>query len=207
MHIRSEPDQTSPLLYTFRRCPYAIRARMAIAISGVLVAMQEVALANKPPALLSASAKGTVPILVFADGSVLDESLDIMRWALGLNDPEHWLAGDNAELISVNDGEFKAVLDRYKYPSRYPETSALASRSAGMQMLLILDARLASSAFLTGAHCALCDIAILPFVRQFRGVDAAWFDAQPVPKLHSWLLQLVATPLFEHVMQLKSPDQ
>ena len=200
MHIRLEPKHL-PLLYTFRRCPYAIRARMAIAMSGVKVVMQEVALNNKPQALLDASAKATVPVLVFADGSVLDESLDIMRWALSLNDPGHWLAGDDPELIALNDGAFKAALDRYKYPSRYPETDACEARDAGLRMLLSLDARLAANLFLTGAHCALSDIAIFPFVRQFRGVDAAWFNAQAVPKLQRWLTQLLSTPLFAQVSQ------
>jgi glutathione S-transferase len=189
---------------------------MAIAMSGVEVAMQEVALNNKPQALLMASAKATVPVLVFADGSVLDESLDIMRWALSLNDPGHWLAGDDPELLALNDGAFKAALDRYKYPGRYPETDACAARDAGLRMLLPLETRLSVTLFLTGAHCALTDIAIFPFVRQFRGVDAAWFDAQPVPNLQRWLMQLLSTPLFvqvtqqrngKQVMGLKSPDQ
>ena len=207
MLIRPEPDQSPPLLYTFRRCPYAIRARMAIAISGVNVVMQEVALRNKPQALLNASAKGTVPVLVLADGSVLDESLDIMRWTLRLNDPEHWLAGDDSELLALNDGAFKAALDRYKYPSRYPETDACEARDAGLRILLPLETRLSVTLFLTGAHCALSDIAIFPFVRQFRGVDAAWFDAQPVPNLQRWLTQLLSTPLFVQVMGLKLLDQ
>lgn len=207
MPIHRVPDQTPPLLYTFRRCPYAMRARMAIAISGVTVVMQEVALRNKPQALLNASAKGTVPVLVFADGSVLEESLDIMRWALRLNDPGHWLAGDDPELLALNDGNFKRALDRYKYPSRYPETDAGAARHAGLRMLWTLETRLSATLFLTGAHCALSDIAILPFVRQFRGVDAVWFDAQPIPNLQRWLTQLLSTPLFVQVMGLKLPDQ
>ena len=200
-------DQAKPLLYTFRRCPYAMRARMAIAVSGISVEMHEVVLNHKPQALIAASSKGTVPVLVFADGAVLDESLDIMHWALDQNDPEHWLAGEDAELIARNDGAFKIALDRYKYENGDPAIGTFEARSAGMQMLSALDARLAGSAFLMGAHCTISDIAIFPFVRQFRGVDAEWFDFQSVPHRQRWLAYLLATPLFAHVMRLKSPDQ
>ena len=200
-------NQPPPLLYTFRRCPYAIRARMAIAVSGIAVEMHEVALRNKPQALLNASSKGTVPVLVFASGAVLEQSIDIMRWALGQNDPEHWLAGDDPELIAINDGAFKIALDRYKYPNRDPAINAYEARSAALQMLFELEARLANSPFLTGTHCAFSDIAIFPFVRQFRGVDADWFDEQALPRLQRWLTQLQTGALFAQVMQLKSPDQ
>ena len=201
------PEYDPPLLYTFRRCPYAIRARMAIAVSGIAVEMHEVALRNKPQALLNASSKGTVPVLVFASGAVLEQSIDIMRWALGQNDPEHWLAGDDPELIAINDGAFKIALDRYKYPNRDPAINAYEARSAALQMLFELEARLANSPFLTGTHCAFSDIAIFPFVRQFRGVDADWFDEQALPRLQRWLTQLQTGALFAQVMQLKSPDQ
>ena len=200
-------SRTLPLLYTFRRCPYAIRARMAIAVSGIAVEMHEVALRNKPQALLAASSKATVPVLVFASGAVLEQSLDIMRWALGQNDPRHWLAGYDPELIAINDGAFKISLDRYKYPNRDPAINAYEARSAGLQMLFTLETRLANNPFLTGTHCAFSDIAIFPFVRQFRGVDADWFDDQALPKLQRWLSQLQTSALFEQVMQLKSPDQ
>ena len=165
--------------------------------------MQEVELRNKPQSLLAASAKGTVPVLVFADGSVLDQSLDIMHWALGQNDPEHWLTGDDPELIALNDGPFKVALDRYKYSciaTQGPATEALQARSAAIQMLLALETRLSGSAFLTGTGRAFSDIAIFPFVRQFRGVDANWFDAQQAPNLQRWLAQLLSTPLFLQVM-------
>ena len=201
------PEYDPPLLYTFRRCPYAIRARMAIAVSGIAVEMHEVALRNKPQALLNASSKGTVPVLVFASGAVLEQSIDIMRWALGQNDPEHWLAGDDHELIAINDGAFKIALDRYKYPNRDPAINAYEARSAALQMLFELEARLANSPFLTGTHCAFSDIAIFPFVRQFRGVDTDWFDGQALPRLQRWLTQLQTGALFAQVMQLKSPDQ
>ncbi len=192
-----------PLLYTFRRCPYAIRARMAIAISGIPVAMHEVALGNKPQSLLAASAKGTVPVLVFADGKVLEQSLDIMRWALDQNDPEKWLAGDEPALIAINDGTFKLALDRYKYAdlsAHDPKASTLSARSGAMQILLSLETRLSDAKFLTGTGRGLTDIAIFPFVRQFRGVDANWFDAQPIPNLQRWLTNLQSSALFTQVM-------
>ncbi len=198
MHVHA-----APLLYTFRRCPYAIRARMAIAISGISVAMHEVALANKPLSLLAASAKGTVPVLVLADGKVLEQSLDIMRWALGQNDPEHWLAGDEPELIAINDGAFKLALDRYKYadlPAHDPKAGTSAARSDAMQILLKLEMHLSNAEFLTGSGRALTDIAIFPFVRQFRGVDANWFDAQSIPNLQRWLTNLQSNALFTQVM-------
>ena len=192
-----------PLLYTFRRCPYAIRARMAIAISGIPVAMHEVALGNKPQSLLAASAKGTVPVLVFADGKVLEQSLDIMRWALDQNDPEKWLAGDEPALIAINDGTFKLALDRYKYAdlsAHDPDAATLAARSGAMQILLTLETRLSNAEFLTGCGRSLTDIAIFPFVRQFRGVDANWFDAQSIPNLQRWLIDLQSSALFAQVM-------
>ena len=145
--------------------------------------------------------------MVFADGAVLDESLDIMHWALGQNDPEHWLAGDEATLIARNDGAFKIALDRYKYANRDPAINSFEARSAGLQILFTLEARLSGNKFLSSDRCALSDIAIFPFVRQFRGVDADWFDAQPIANLQRWLAYLLATPLFAQVMRLKSPDQ
>lgn len=140
-------------------------------------------------------------------GAVLEQSLDIMRWALRQNDPEHWLAGDDPELIAINDGAFTTALDRYKYANCDPAINSLEARSAGLQMLLVLETRLAGSAFLTATHCAFSDIAIFPFVRQFRGVDADWFDHQPLPNLQRWLAQLLSSALFQQVMRLKSPDQ
>ena len=116
-----------PVLYSFRRCPYAIRARLALRISGLPLELREVSLKSKPPEMLALSAKGTVPVLVLPDGLVIDESLDIMRWALSQNDPEAWLShgplNDMLALIAINDGKFKHALDRYKYPNRYPQES------------------------------------------------------------------------------------
>ncbi len=194
------------ILYSFRRCPYAIRARWALAQSGVSVEIREILLRDKPAELFAASPKATVPVLVMPDGRVLEQSLDIMRWALGLHDPEGWLsAGDPADqqaLIDINDGPFKALLDRYKYPQRHLERGAGDYRDEALKSVLMpLEQRLAANAHLLGPRCSLADIALLPFIRQFAAVDAAWFDSQaPLPRLREWMQQLLGTPLFEGVM-------
>ena len=168
---------TPPVLYSFRRCPYAMRARMALWVAGVTVTLREVKLAAKPPALIAASPKGTVPVLVLADGpddgSVIDQSLDIMRWALGQNDPEGWLAGEDAALIAANDGPFKHHLDRAKYPGRYEEEDGTDHRAAALALLAPLEARLADAPYLCGETRSLTDIALLPFIRQFAAIDPA----------------------------------
>ena len=148
-----------PILYSFRRCPYAMRARMALWVAGVRVELREVKLAAKPPELIAASSKATVPVLVLADGTVIDESLAIMRWALAQNDPEGWLAGDEPALIAVNDGAFKHHLDRAKYPGRYEEDGATDHRTAALALLEPLEARLAAAPCLCGETRSLTDIA------------------------------------------------
>lgn len=188
-----------PVLYSFRRCPYAMRARMALMVSGARYEHREIVLRDKPAAMLAASPKGTVPVLVLADGAVIDESIDIMRWALARNDPEDWLASADAALVEDFDGAFKHHLDRYKYAGRYG-VDPLDHRAAGLAMLEALDARLAGRAFLGGAARGFSDIAIFPFVRQFAGVDAAWFAAQAVPHVQAWLAGLAGSALFERAM-------
>ena len=189
-----------PVLYSFRRCPYAMRARMALWLAGVVVELREVKLAAKPPALLAASPKGTVPVLVLADGTVIDQSLDIMRWALSHNDPEGWLAGDDAALIAANDGPFKHHLDRAKYPGRYDVDGITDHRAAALALLAPLEARLAEADHLTGETRAFTDIALFPFIRQFAAIDPEWFAAQPLPHLQGWLARLLASDLFGAVM-------
>ncbi len=196
---------TLPVLYSFRRCPYAMRARMALWAAGERVELREVKLAAKPTALLAASPKGTVPVLVLPDGRVIDQSLDIMRWALAQNDPEDWLVGDDAALIAANDGPFKHHLDRAKYPGRYDEDGATDHRAAALAHLAPLEARLADRRFLTGDTCALTDIALFPFIRQFAAIDPAWFAAQPLPHLQEWLRGLLASDLFVSVMPKFAP--
>lgn len=203
-----------PILYTFRRCPYAIRARLAIKVSGTEVETREVDLRNKPQAMLECSPKGTVPVLQLADGSVIDESLDIMRWTLAIHDPDGWIRGDagwaaeTAALIAANDGSFKQFLDRYKYPGRgqpnAPTHFAGQYRDEAGAFLRMLNSRLARHAFLMGETLSLADAAIFPFVRQFAHVDKAWFDAAYDGPLAAWLDRLAGSPLFLAVMQKDS---
>jgi glutathione S-transferase len=189
-----------PILYSFRRCPYAMRARMAIAACGMKVELREIVLRDKPPELIMASAKATVPVLVLPDGDVIDESLEIMRWALGQNDQESWLASDYPDLIQQNDGPFKMALDRYKYPNRYGLENGLTHRDEGLAILHQIDARLQDCPFLAGPTRGLADIAIFPFIRQFAATDQVWFDAQLSPRLHRWLDELLASDLFVSIM-------
>ncbi|ODP37328.1 glutathione S-transferase [Sphingomonas turrisvirgatae] len=188
-----------PVLWSFRRCPYAMRARLALAVSGVEVETREVKLRAKPATMLAASPKGTVPVLVLPDGRVIDESIDIMRWALGVNDPEGWLDGNDRELIAMNDGPFKMHLDRYKYPERLA-ADGVDYRAAGVAVLEVLEDRLARSAFLCGERPTLADAAVMPFVRQFAAVDRDWFDGLALPGVQRWLAEWLASELFEAVM-------
>jgi glutathione S-transferase len=192
-----------PLLYTFRRCPYAIRARLAINVSDVSVEMREVDLRYKPQAMLDCSPKGTVPVLQLADGTVLDESLDIMRWALAINDPLSWL-DDSAvarELIAQNDNSFKQNLDRYKYADRHPEHSLHYHREQAELFLRLLNERLAKQKYLIGDKPSFTDMAILPFVRQCAHVDKKWFYASRYTDLIRWLDGLLLSDLFIAVMK------
>ncbi|MEQ1540359.1 MAG: glutathione S-transferase [Sphingorhabdus sp.] len=199
-----------PILYSFRRCPYAMRARLAIAVSGVQVELREVVLRDKPTELIEASAKATVPVLVLPNGVVIDESLDIMRWALGQNDPEGWLAGDAQDLIVQNDGPFKAALDRYKYPHRSGLESGAQHRDKGLVILRQLNTRLSEISFLSGETRGITDLAIFPFIRQFAATDQAWFYTQPLLHLHLWLREHLSSELFASIMhrypQWKSGD-
>ena len=191
-----------PVLYSFRRCPYAIRARLALAASETQVEHREVLLRDKPAEMLAVSPKATVPVLVLPDGCVIEESLDIMRWALGCNDPLGWLPpGDKMfELVARNDGPFKQALDRYKYPDRYEGEDALENRARGVEFLTALEARLTGSTFLFGEAMSLADAATFPFVRQFAHTDRDWFDAQALPHLQAWLTAHLASPIFASVM-------
>ena len=176
---------------------------MALWASGQQCELREVVLRDKPPALLAASPKGTVPVLVLDDGSVIDQSLDIMRWALQRNDPLRWLApGLDAmlALVAECDGGFKHHLDRYKYPQRYADTEALLHRTQAGGFIGRLEERLCVSTYLFGNHTALADFAIAPFVRQYAQVDATWFAAQPWPKVQAWLAHLQASAAWSGVM-------
>lgn len=195
---------TDPILYSFRRCPYAMRARLALAVSGTRCELREVKLSAKPQALLAASPKGTVPVLVLPDGKVIDESLDIIRWALSNRDPEGWLGRNDAALIAANDGPFKHDLDRYKYPGRH-SADPLAHRARGLAFLHELDTRLVGAGQLCGPARGMTDAAIMPFVRQFAAVEREWFDTQPLPHLKIWLAGHLASNLFTAIMVRMPP--
>jgi glutathione S-transferase len=192
-----------PILYSFRRCPYAMRARMAVAVSGMNVELREVVLRDKPPEMLAASPKGTVPVLVLPEGRVIDESLDVMHWALTQNDPENWLIRQDAILIAANDGDFKAALDRYKYPHRYAIEDNRPYRMVCYEVLVEIEARLAAGGmdYLGGDSAGFTDVALFPFIRQFAATDQAWFDAQPLPHVQDWLKGLVSSAFFASIME------
>lgn len=189
----------APTLYSFRRCPYAMRARMAIAVSATPVRLREILLRDKPEEMLSVSSKGTVPVLVIGE-QVIDESLDVMDWTLARNDPEGWRARKDNALIAENDGPFKHHLDRYKYSARYEDADAQTHRTTGFAFLLKLEARLTDQNYLHGAERGFSDIAIFPFVRQFRIADKDWFDAAPIAGVQRWLAGLMESALFTSVM-------
>lgn len=177
-----------------------MRARMSIAVSGVQVELREVVLRDKPPEMFELSPKGTVPVLVLGDGRVLEESLDIMRWALNRNDAETWLEHIDQDLIADNDGPFKHALDRYKYPHRYGLADGLAHRYSAGTHLETLENALVSSPYLAGSKRGFTDIANFPFVRQFAATDQEWFAAQPWPALQVWLETLATSALFAQIM-------
>lgn len=189
----------APILYSFRRCPYAMRARLALLASGQRVELREVVLRDKPAAFLATSPSGTVPCLVRSSGTI-DESLDIMQWALAAHDPEGWLdmPQDGHDLIQQADGPFKHALDRTKYATRYPSEDPAVHRQEAGRFLAQLDARITTWIF---DRPTLADSAILPFVRQFAFIDKPWFDAQPWPDLQRWLAAFLASDLFAQSMQ------
>ena len=201
------PAQTC-LLYTYRRCPYAMRARMALLQAGVAYQAYEVSLRDKPPAMLALSPKGTVPVLVLPNGEVLEQSADIMRWAFELTgDLQGWWARAqtpvNQLLWARCDGDFKHHLDRYKYPQRFSDASGVEHHASQALAVLLepLEVQLQAHAHLGGEQPCAADIAIFPFVRQFAAVRPTWFEALPLPALKSWLAGHVQSPLFEVAMR------
>jgi glutathione S-transferase len=200
-----------PILYSFRRCPYAIRARMALAYADLSYELREVSLKSKPKEMLDISPKGTTPVMqIFneQDYMVLEESLDIMNWALQQNDPLNWqILPDESiaiakQLVNTNDREFKQSLDRYKYPNRFPEKPQEFYRQQAEEFLQVLELQLQqNNNFLICDRQTLADIAVFPFVRQLAYVDIDWFLASPYQHLHQWLKWHETNPLFEFVMQ------
>lgn len=203
---RTFSDQI-PVLYSFRRCPYAMRARLALCYAQQVVELREIVLRAKPAEMLAISPKGTVPVLQLPNGQVIEQSLEIMQWALQQQDPLGWLptTADVQEsvrdLIMQNDHSFKTVLDRYKYPERYPEQNVLFYRSQGEQFLVQLESRLTQQKYLCANQISLADVAIFPFIRQFAQVDRAWFDQANYPRVQVWLAEWLDSGLFAQVMQ------
>lgn len=191
-----------------------MRARMAILYSGISVVLREVALRNKPEVLLQHSPKGTVPVLVLANGNVIEESLDIMHWALAINDPQHWLYANEPALhddamclIHENDHEFKPHLDHYKYSTRNTEYPMEYYRAQGELFLQHLEDKLQGRPFLLAERITLADVAIVPFVRQFASVDMNWFEHSPYIQLQRWLESILDSALFISIMKKHPPWQ
>ena len=194
-----------PILYSFRRCPYAMRARMAIHISGQRCELREVLLRDKPPSMLEYSAKGTVPVLILQDGKVIDECLDVIDWALNLNDPDDWQRSKDKEktkeLIKINDGEFKYHLDRYKYSKRYDNEDPEFHRKKCLKFIESINNELNNSEYIFDDNISYADIVLLPFIRQFRIADIEWFDSLPYDNLKKWLSSFLNSSLLNSIMK------
>jgi glutathione S-transferase len=197
----------TPILYSFRRCPYAMRARLAIVASGIQVELREVVLRNKPQALLDVSPKATVPVLITEHEQLIDESIDIMRWALSHNDPQNWSITSDEQHFSLlnslmknNDGDFKHWLDRYKYADRFPEQPEHYYREHAEVTLQNLESLLSKQDCLLKDTYTFADIALLPFIRQFASVDTEWFKQAPYPKVRAWLQAFCESALFKRIM-------
>lgn len=192
-----------PILYSYRRCPYAMRARMALKYAGIQVEHREIALRSKPHSMLLASPKGTVPVLC-VDGYVLDQSLDIMRWALEKSDRDGWIGVDeeiSQAWIEKNDGPFKVLLDQYKYPNRFPDLNPQDVLNSAIELMLKpMERALQSSKYLMGNKMSLVDVAIFPFIRQFAAVNPQHFEGLPFASVKAWLNQHLESDLFNSVM-------
>jgi glutathione S-transferase len=194
--------QHYPILWTFRRCPFAIRARLAIHASGITVDLREILLRAKPAAFLATSPKATVPV-IDTGTRVISESRDIMHWALDQNDPARWrdMPQDAQNLIDLCDGPFKIALDHCKYAVRYPDLDLAREQAKALEFIDILENLLCENSYLCGAQMTMADMAILPFVRQFVQIDPDWFAAQNRPAVARWLADFVQSARFAAVMQ------
>jgi glutathione S-transferase len=190
-------SETLPILYSFRRCPYAMRARLSLHYAGVKLEHREIILRDKPQAMLDASPKGTIPVLILPNGTVIDESLDIMKWAAQENDPKDWFARTDFTLIAHNDTAFKPQLDRYKYPTRYQGEDCSGAQENCRAYFEMLNTKIAKSLQLGG----LTDYAIFPFIRQCASVDKDWFAALPYAPLQNWLRAHLDSAIFKDIMQ------
>jgi glutathione S-transferase len=203
----SNKKSVLPILYSLRNCPYAMRARLAIYKAQYPVALRDIVLSNKPQAMLTASPKGTVPVLVVANNNVIDESLAIMLWALNASDPEDLLHSQQAnalpemlQLISQFDVEFKTSLNAYKCAKRYQENNVIECRQACEHFIAQLEHRLTIKKYLQSDKESLADIALLPFIRQFARVERQWYLKSPYPKIRQWLNNYLQSPSFSKVM-------
>jgi glutathione S-transferase len=196
-----------PILYSFRRCPYAMRARLAIITCAHKVELRDILLKDKPVSMVTASPKATVPVLVLSDATVVDESLDVMHWAFKEHGGSDFYPTDPAlnteieTLIAENDGPFKSALDRYKYFVRFPEAGREDYRSEGELFLQKLENRLQQTAHLFGNQPTYGDLAIFPFIRQFANSDKVWFDQAPYPAVQNWLSAWLSSDAFVHTMK------
>ncbi len=202
-----------PILYSFRRCPYAMRARLALYVSDQTCIHREVVLRDKPEEMIKISPKATVPVLEISPGHVLEQSLEIMLWALERHDPLNWLTpevGTDDEmmvLIEQCESEFKPHLDRYKYSNRYENTDPVTHRTEAGKFLQVLEHRLIESTCLFGTSPALADFAIAPFIRQFANTDRDWFDQMPCPGVQKWLTSFLESDGFGAIMKKYDPWQ
>jgi glutathione S-transferase len=205
------PPMHYPILYSLRNCPYAMRARLAIFKTNQIVILRDVDLKNKPSAMLTASPKGTVPILVLNSTTeqvnIIEESLEVMLWAVHESDPNDLLhqhtpgaEGEMLKIIHIFDQEFKSRLEQYKCAKRYRENNIQACRAACEVYIQVLEQRLNQHAFLFSAQESLLDLALLPFIRQFARVERQWYLQSPYPKLRHWLNNYLQSALFSKVM-------
>ncbi len=200
-----------PIFYSFRRCPYAMRARLALAYAGCQVELREIVLRDKPSHMVEISPKATVPVLQLENGTVIDESFDIMRWALLHRDADGWLDPSMQDSASSTltwlvfetdtEGHFKQALDRYKYFDRYPERSMESYRSECEAFIAKLESKLKNTRCLHADHITLADMVVLPFVRQCAHVDRGWFADRPYPLVQRWLQEFVDSELYNNAME------
>tara|TARA_B100000949_G_C14277161_1_gene450051 strand:+ start:784 stop:1422 length:639 start_codon:yes stop_codon:yes gene_type:complete len=199
---------TLPILYSFRRCPYAMRARMVLLHSKIQCEIREIKLSNKPKEMLTISPKGTVPVLILENGDILDESLDVMLWAIEQGNLRNLFNSGKKEildLIKINDGEFKDAIDRYKYSSLYPEKPMIEYRKMGELFLEKIESYLEKNKFIFGKNISLADLAIFPFIRQFCRVDIDWFNSSLFKKIKEWTLFFEGSENFIDIMRKIKP--
>jgi glutathione S-transferase len=206
--MNAQMDPVKPVLYSFRRCPYAMRSRLALKYAGVQVELREVDLKDIPAGLRALVPDNpTVPVLQLPDGRVIDESWDVLLWAVRENDPDGWLGEGESNLvlaeqwIEMNDFSFKTDLDHYKYHERHPEYTQLEYREEAEAFIQDLEDQLQETRFLLGDKLSIADIGVLPFIRQFAFVDKDWFDRAPYPNVQAWLAAFLTSDLFDSVME------